>query len=350
MAEIEATGRPDQPRAVIFGCSGPSLTTDERRFFSDASPAGFILFERNCREPRQVMQLVAELKEITGGARTPVLIDQEGGRVQRLKPPHWRDAPPASVFGRLAENDLALGLEAVELNARLIAAELTALGINVDCAPVVDVPGPDAHDVIGERAFGDDPETVAALGRAAAEGFLAMGVLPVIKHIPGHGRALADSHQELPVVDAAAEDLQASDFHPFQALKDMPWAMTAHVIYQALDRDHPATTSETVIAKTIRGDIGFAGVLVSDDIGMKALTGPYDGRAAAVLAAGCDLVLHCSGDLAEMEAAAAGAGPVGPETVARLANGEAARGRPGDWDAGAAGARLDGILADAPLP
>ncbi len=296
------------------------------------------------------MRLVAELKEITGRAATPILIDQEGGRVQRLKPPHWRAVPGASVFGRLAENDLALAREAVDLNARLIAAELTELGINVDCAPVLDVPGPDAHGVIGDRAFGDDPGKVAALGRAAAEGFLAMGVLPVIKHIPGHGRALTDSHQQLPVVDTAAEDLEAADFHPFQALKEMPWAMTAHVVYQALDRDHPATTSEKVIAKTIRGDIGFAGVLVSDDIGMKALTGPYDERAAAVLAAGGDLVLHCSGDLAEMEAVAAGAGPLGPETVARLARGEAMLGKTGDWDAGAAQKRLDEILANGPLP
>jgi beta-N-acetylhexosaminidase len=346
VATTKAFGRTGKPQAVIFGCAGPSLTADERHFFSDALPVGFILFERNCQDPRQVIGLVAELKEITGRPGTPILIDQEGGRVQRLKPPHWRDAPPASVFGRLAVEDLALAREAVELNAGLIATELSDLGINVDCAPVLDVLGPKAHSIIGERAFGNDPGTVTALGRAAAEGFLAGGVLPLMKHIPGHGRALADSHQELPVVDAAAEDLEASDFRPFLALKDLPWAMTAHVVYRALDADHPATTSGTVITKTIRGDIGFDGVLVSDDIGMKALIGSFDERAAAVLAAGCDLVLHCSGDLAEMEAVAAGVRPLSSETMERLAGAEAMRGQAGDWDGEAAEKRLDEILAD----
>ena len=347
---------PNQPKAVIFGCSGPALTGEERRFFAETLPVGFILFERNCQDPRQVIGLVAELKEITGRAGTPILIDQEGGRVQRLKPPHWRNAPPASVFGALAAKDMALAQEAARLNARLIAAELSDLGITVDCAPVLDVPGPKAHSIIGERAYGGDPETVTALALAAAEGFLSGGVLPVVKHIPGHGRCTADSHQELPVVDADVADLEAVDFKPFQALGHMPWAMTAHVVYRALDAENPATTSAEVISKTIRGAIGFEGVLISDDIGMKALQGTFQERAAAVLAAGCDLVLHCSGDLEEMKAVAQGTGELSDEAAARLgraeamrekAGGEPPRDAPGDAPGNQQGdtlARLNGIL------
>jgi len=271
----EGSPRPNHPKPVIFGCSGPALTVEERRFFAETLPLGFILFERNCKDPRQVIRLVAELKEITGRAATPILIDQEGGRVQRLKPPHWRNAPPASVFGALAARDMALAREAARLNARLIAAELSDLGITVDCAPVLDVPGPKAHPIIGDRAYGGDPDTVTALGLATAEGLLSGGVLPVVKHIPGHGRATADSHQELPVVDADAADLEAVDFKPFRALSHMPWAMTAHVVYRALDAENPATTSPGVISQTIRGAIGFEGVLITDDIGMKALEGQF---------------------------------------------------------------------------
>ncbi len=348
--------RPDQPKAVIFGCSGPALSGEERRFFAETPPVGFILFERNCQDPRQVIGLVAELKEITGRAGTPILIDQEGGRVQRLKPPHWRNAPPASVFGALAAKDMALAQEAARLNARLIAAELSDLGITVDCAPVLDVPGPKAHSIIGDRAYGGDPETVTALALAAAEGFLSGGVLPVVKHIPGHGRALADSHEELPVVEADVGDLEAVDFKPFQALGHLPWAMTAHVVYRALDAENPATTSPKVISQTIRGTIGFEGVLISDDIGMKALKGQFPERAAAVLAAGCDLVLHCSGDLAEMEAVAQGTGGLSDEAAARLGRAEAMREKaggepqkdaPGDKQGDEKGdtlARLNGIL------
>ena len=335
-------------KAVIYGCSGATLTGDERLFFTEVRPTGFILFERNCLDSGQVLRLVAELKEITGRAGTPILIDQEGGRVQRLKPPNWRDHPAAAAFGAVAKHDRALACEAARLNAELIAAELLDIGITVDCAPVLDVPAPGSHDIIGDRAFGDDPDTVAALGLAAAEGFLSRGVLPVIKHIPGHGRAAADSHHDLPVVEAAAAELEKTDFPPFRALGHMPWAMTAHVVYTALDKDNPATTSEKVIRNTIRGGLGFDGVLVSDDIGMKALAGTYCERATAALAAGCDLVLHCSGDIAEMEDAARGVGPLTDETLARLVRGEAVREAQSDWDTAAARARLDDILEAAP--
>lgn len=341
---------------MIYGCSGAALTGDERRFFTEVRPTGFILFERNCLDPDQVLRLVAELKEITGRAGTPVLIDQEGGRVQRLKPPNWPARPAAAAFGAVAKHDRALAGEAARLNAELIAAELFNLGITIDCAPVLDVPAPGSHGIIGDRAFGYDPDTVAVLGMAAAEGFLSRGVLPVIKHIPGHGRAAADSHHGLPVVDDAAAELEKTDFPPFRALGHMPWAMTAHVVYTALDKDNPATTSERVIRDTIRGSLGFGGVLVSDDIGMKALSGTFAERAAAALAAGCDLVLHCSGDMAEMEDTAGGAGPLTGDAVARLARGEVMReagredmGRAGaDWDAAAARARLDDIMKAAP--
>ena len=330
--------------AVIYGCSEATLSDAEQAFFTDVRPAGFILFQRNCQDPEQVAALVAALKDICGDAKTPILIDQEGGRVQRLGPPHWPQRPAAAVFKALAARDLALATEAVRLNAELIAADLTALGITVDCAPVLDVPAPGAHDIIGDRAYGDDAVTVATLGLAVCEGFLSRGVVPVIKHIPGHGRAGADSHLELPVVDATAADLSGVDFSPFTALRRMPWAMTAHVVYTALDADHPATTSATVINDIIRGTIGFDGVLVSDDIGMKALGGAFAERAAQSLAAGCDLVLHCSGDMAEMEDTAKGLKPVRPDTAARLAKAQAMLGGQGQWDRGAAEARLAEIL------
>ena len=341
-------GNGQPSKAVIFGCSGPVLTDGERRFFEQSHPAGFILFERNCQDPDQVRRLVGELRETVNRPDAPVLIDQEGGRVQRLKPPHWRDAPPPGAFAALAGRSLSRAEEAVRLNGQLIAAELYGLGITVNCAPVLDIPGPDAHQIIGNRAFGNDPKIVAALGMAAAAGHLQGGVIPMIKHIPGHGRAKADSHEELPVVDAGAEELTETDFSPFRALNRLPWAMTAHVVYTALDGDNPATTSSKVISRTIRGYIGFQGVLVSDDIGMKALGGPFEERTKASLAAGCDLVLHCSGDAAEMEAVAAGAGPVTDEGLARLQNGESMRKVPGDIggdiDAAAVQARLDEIM------
>lgn len=290
-------------RAVIFGCRGQKLTADERTFFKEAEPWGFTLFARNCDNPGQVRALVTALRNCVGRDDAPVLIDQEGGRVQRLKPPHWRVAPPAGRFGALYERDPECAREALKLDMQLIAAELTAIGITVDCTPVLDVPVKGSHEIIGDRAFSNRPEVVAELGRIACESLLEAGVLPVIKHMPGHGRAVADSHLELPRVEAGRSALEASDFVPFRALADMPLAMTAHVLYSALDADHAATVSPVVIGEVIRGQIGFEGLLMSDDISanMKALAGSYRARAEHALAAGCDMLLHCDGERAEME-------------------------------------------------
>ncbi len=306
------------PAAAVFGCSGTVLGDAERRFFAETDPLGFILFARNIDTPAQVRALVACLRESVGRADAPILIDQEGGRVQRLAPPGWRRAPAAAAFGRLAARDPSAAEDLVRLNYRLIGRDLADLGIDVDCAPVVDVPVPGADDVIGDRAFGDDPDRVARLGRAAMDGLLDEGVLPVVKHCPGHGRATADSHKRLPVVDASYEALEKRDFAPFRALADAPWAMTAHVVYTAIDADAPATLSAKVIAEIIRGAIGFSGVLVSDDLSMRALGGPFEERARAALAAGCDLVLHCNGDMDEMMAVARGTRRLDDQALGRL--------------------------------
>ncbi len=296
--------------AAIFGCSGPVLTAGEAAFFRDVSPFGFILFRRNVESPGQVRALVDALRETVGRADAPVMIDQEGGRVQRLGPPHWPIYPPGRIYGAVKSDDPLLAQAFARLGARLMADDLHRLGINVDAVPVLDVPQPGAHDVIGDRAYGTTAERIATLGRAAAEGLLAGGVLPIIKHIPGHGRALADSHLHLPVVDASAADLSEVDFAPFRALSDMPMAMTAHVIYSAIDRRQPATTSRRVVREVIRGDIGFDGLLMSDDLSMKALSGTFAERTRRSLAAGCDVVLHCNGDMGEMVQIAAAARPL----------------------------------------
>ena len=294
--------------ASILGCAGTTPTREETAFFRDVRPWGFILFARNVEAPDQVRKLVDALRDTVGRADAPVLIDQEGGRVQRLKPPHWPLYPPGRAYGRLRVNDPLLRREIARLGARLIAHDLASLGINVDCVPVLDVPDPLGHEIIGDRAYGDTPEEVAVLGRAAAEGLIAGGVLPVIKHIPGHGRAKADSHLELPVVEASWEELDARDFAPFRVLSDMPMAMTAHVIYSAVDKKRPATTSKKALGKVIRGAIGFDGLVMSDDLSMKALNGGFAERARDALAAGCDVVLHCNGDMAEMKAVAEACG------------------------------------------
>ena len=317
-----------RPRAVILGCVGERLSAAERRFFAGADPLGFILFRRNCAAPDQVRRLVAALRDSVGRADAPVLIDQEGGRVQRLAPPHWRRYPAAASLAALGEPEAAA---AVFLGARLIADDLARLGITVDCAPVLDLPAPEADPVIGDRAYGDQPEAVARLGRAACDGLLAGGVLPVLKHLPGHGRARVDSHHACPRVEAERALLAATDFAPFRALGDMPWGMTAHIVYTAIDSAAPATLSRRCIEEVIRGDIGFAGVLVSDDIGMGALAEPpgigFGERTRRALAAGCDVVLHCSGVLREMEEVAEAAGAVSPDAAARLARGETLRQR-----------------------
>ncbi|MGI9382739.1 MAG: beta-N-acetylhexosaminidase [Methyloligellaceae bacterium] len=290
--------------AFISGCQGLNLTSDERAFFAEARPCGLILFARNCDTPEQVSDLVSEFRDCVGEGRLLVLIDQEGGRVQRLRPPHWRALPPGRAFGRLFETDPAKAEEAARLVSCLTARELNRLGINVNCVPVLDVPVPGADDIIGDRAYATDPDVVARLGRSVADGCLDGGVLPVVKHIPGHGRAPADSHLTLPTVDAPLAELSDVDFRPFAQLADLPLAMTAHVLMTALDAERPASVSPTIMSKVIRGRIGFDGLIMSDDLSMRALAGDIAERARAVIAAGSDLVLHCNGDLAEMEAIA----------------------------------------------
>jgi beta-N-acetylhexosaminidase len=290
--------------ACIFGCAGLELTTEEAAFFQGAKPWGFILFQRNIETPDQVRRLTDALRAAVDRPDAPILIDQEGGRVQRLGPPGWPRYPAGRAYARLAANDPMTGRAVARLGARLIAADLRALGITVDCAPVLDVPVKGAHDIIGDRAYGDAADGIAALGRAFSEGLIAGGVLPVIKHIPGHGRAGADSHLALPLVDAPLPALE-TDFAPFRVLSDMPMAMTAHVVYSAIDAKRPATTSPAVM-RMMRHDLGFGGLIMSDDLSMKALQGDFAGRARRALHAGCDVVLHCNGDMAEMVAVAKG--------------------------------------------
>lgn len=289
------------PRAFAAGCSSTRLSDSERAFFRDARPCGLILFQRNCETPEQVRRLVGDVAEAIGGDAFMVLIDQEGGRVRRLRPPAWRDYPAARAFGKLYKRDPELGKEAARLCARVWADDLRACGINLNATPVLDIPVAGAHDIIGDRAYGKDADAVIALGRAVAEGFMDGGVIPVIKHIPGHGRARADSHENLPVIDTPLEELERTDFRPFTALSGMPAAMTAHILLTELDAERPVSISPVIITEVIRGSIGFGGLLMSDDLSMKALDGSLAERAGAVIAAGCDMALHCNGVLAEME-------------------------------------------------
>ncbi|MFZ1991370.1 MAG: beta-N-acetylhexosaminidase, partial [Alphaproteobacteria bacterium] len=277
------------------------LTANERAFFKSAEPWGFILFQRNCVSRAQVRELTDDLRALTARDPLPVLIDEEGGRVQRLKPPEWRRRPAMRTFGKLYEIDRARGLEAARLNAQLIAEDLAELGINVDCVPSLDVPVPGGHDIIGDRAFGEDPAEVAALGRAVAETVLAAGVLPVIKHMPGHGRATLDTHEALPRVSTPRAELSRTDFAPFKALNDQALGMSAHVIFETIDPDLPATLSPKVISEIIRGEIGFQGLLMTDDLNMNALQGTVASRASRALSAGIDVILHCNGKLGDME-------------------------------------------------
>ncbi len=293
------------PRAFITGLAGPTLLDVERSFLASTRPAGIILFARNCVAHDQIRRLIGDALDAIGDADALVLIDQEGGRVQRLRPPIGRALPAAAAFGALYAGDPDDARRLAFLVSRQNAADLRALGINTNCAPVLDVPVPGAHDVIGNRAYGATPEQVAALGTEVAAGLMAGGVLPVMKHIPGHGRAGADSHHALPVVATPRAELEATDFAPFRALAHLPAAMTAHVLFTDIDSAHPASTSPTVTNDIIRGTIGFDGLLMSDDLSMKALGGTVGERARAVLAAGSDLVLHCNGIMAEMEAVAA---------------------------------------------
>ena len=315
------------PRAVLFGCAGPDLAPDERAFFRDADPLGFILFARNVDTPERTRRLSEALREAVGRGDAPILIDQEGGRVARLRPPHWRKAPPGRALGALYARDPGAGLEATRLNSRLLAADCLSVGVDVDCLPVLDVAFPETHAVIGDRAYADRPEPVAALGRAAAEGLMAEGVMPVIKHIPGHGRATVDSHEALPRVTASRADLERVDFLPFQLLSDLPWAMTGHLLFDAIDPAAAVTVSARGIRDVIRGHIGFDGLLLSDDLSMQALGGSLGDRAERALAAGCDVALHCNGRADEMAGIAARTGPMSATAWRRFRDGRAALSR-----------------------
>jgi beta-N-acetylhexosaminidase len=332
-------------KAFITGVAGTTLSDDERAFIRAERPWGFILFKRNIETPQQVVSLVDELKTCSGRGEAPVLIDQEGGRVQRLGPPHWPVYPPGALFGKLYDSDPVQGLSAARLSARLIAADLWELGINVDCLPLADVPVAGADAIIGDRAYGTEPGKVAAIARAVTDGLEHGGILPILKHIPGHGRATADSHLRLPTVDTAKTELENTDFAAFSSLRDLPMAMTAHVVFSALDPVHPATTSATIIAQVIRGVIGFDGLLMSDDVSMNALSGSVAERTKAIFEAGCDIVLHCNGKLEEMREVAAGTPELSGKPLQRAERALASRRTPQPFDRDAARAELKAIMS-----
>ena len=335
-----------QARAFITGLAGTAITPEERAFLQEMRPWGLILFKRNIETAAQISALNADFRETIGLPNAPVLIDQEGGRVQRLGPPQWPEYPPGGAYGRLYDRDRRKGLAAARLGGRLIAVDLATVGISVDCLPVADVPVAGADAVIGDRAYGDNPEKVAMLAGAAAEGLMEGGVLPVVKHIPGHGRATADSHASLPVVDATCEELETSDFAAFRPLARLPLAMTAHVVFTAIDPVSPATTSAKIISKVIREGIGFQGLLMSDDISMGALTGSLRERTRAALAAGCDLALHCNGNLEEMREVAAESPWLSGEAARRAEAALAARRSPAPIDEAAAREQFAALLAE----
>jgi len=305
-------------QAAIYGVEAFELTSSERDFFRDAEPAGFILFKRNCDTRDQVLRLTDSFRDLTGRADLPILIDQEGGRVARMKPPEWPAFPAAERFADLYQAAPSSAIEAVRSNARAIALMLRDVGVNVDALPLLDVRQPGATDIIGDRALGSEPMQVAALGRAVLDGLASAGVVGIVKHMPGHGRALVDSHKELPFVTASAQELEI-DLEPFERLSWAPMGMTAHVVYEAWDPERPGSMSPIVIGEIIRGRIGFDGFLMSDDIGMEALAGDFSTRAAGVVAAGCDAALHCSGRMEEMVAVASAVPPMTPEGEVRLA-------------------------------
>ena len=331
-------------RAFITGISGLELNSAERDFIRAERPWGFILFKRNIDTPAQVAALVEEMRNLVGEADAPILIDQEGGRVQRLGPPYWPVYPPGAVFGALYDIDPQLGLTAARLSSRLIAADLVDLGISADCLPLADVPIAGADAVIGNRAYGTEPGKVAAIARAVTDGLEQGGVLPVLKHIPGHGRATADSHFRLPTVDTAKSELERTDFAAFRPLADLPMAMTAHVVFSALDPAQPATTSATIIREVIRGVIGFQGLLMSDDVSMNALAGSIAERTRAIVNAGCDMVLHCNGKLDEMRDVACETPELTGEALTRANRALASRKPAQPLDRQAARAELDALM------
>ena len=334
-------------RAFITGVSGTNLTVVEREFIRAERPWGFILFRRNVENPTQLISLIGELRDAADAPDAPVLIDQEGGRVQRLGPPHWPIYPAGAVFGALYDRDSHLGLKAARLGARLIAADLADLGISVDCLPLADVPVAGADTVIGDRAYGAEPAKVAAIARAVADGLGQGGVLPVLKHIPGHGRATADTHFRLPTVDTPRDELERTDFAAFKPLSDLPMAMTAHVVFSAFDPAQPATTSATMVEQAIRGVIGFQGLLMSDDVSMNALTGTIGERTQAILAAGCDMVLHCNGKIEEMREVASQTPELSGKALQRAEWALAMRAAPQPFDRVAGRAELDALIARA---
>jgi len=331
-------------KAFITGVAGTNLSAEERNFIAAERPWGFILFKRNVADPAQVTALTDQLRAAVGEPNAPVLIDQEGGRVQRLSPPHWPLYPPGAAFGSLYDIDAALGLRAALLSARLIGDDLAELGVTVDCLPLADVPVADADAVIGNRAYGTEPTKVSAIARAVTVGLAQGGILPVLKHIPGHGRATADTHLRLPVVDTAQAELEKTDFAAFRPLVDLPMAMTAHVVFSAYDPAHPATTSATMIETVIRGLIGFQGLLMSDDVSMNALAGSIAERTRAIFAAGCDLVLHCNGKLDEMREVASETPELSGKALIRAERALASRKPPVPFDRAAARAELDALI------
>ena len=331
-------------RAFITGLAGTVLTPAERAFLRESEPWGLIVFKRNVETPAQVTRLVASFRDAVG-RDAAVLVDQEGGRVQRLGPPHWPAYPTGAAYGRIYDRDAAAGLRAAYLGARLIAADLMAVGIDVDCLPIADVPVADADPVIGDRAYGITAEKVAAIARAVSDGLLAGGVLPVLKHIPGHGRATADSHGSLPLVDTDRATLVATDFAAFRPLSDLPLGMTAHIVYTAIDPIAPATTSVTLVRDVIRDWLKFRGLLMSDDISMGALSGSIEARSRAAIAAGCDLVLHCNGKLDEMQAVASAVPMLTDEVAARSDAALGRRGQPSQHEPGELRAEWMALMA-----
>jgi Beta-glucosidase-related glycosidases len=322
-------------RAFITGLAGLTISANERAFLREAQPWGLIIFKRNVNTPQQVQELVRSFRD-TVGWEAPVLVDQEGGRVQRLGPPQWPAYPPGARYGELYDRDKSVGLAAARLAGHLIAADLRVLGIDVDCLPLADVPVAGGDPVIGDRAYGTEPAKVAAIAAAIAQGLQAGGVLPVLKHLPGHGRASADSHHRLPVVDTDRATLEATDFAAFRPLAGLPLGMTAHVVFSAIDPVAPATTSVTMVREVIRGFIGFQGLLMSDDLSMEALSGTIAERSRAAFAAGCDVVLHCNGDMREMGQVAGAAPELAGEAAARSRAALTQRSGPEDFDVDAA--------------
>jgi beta-N-acetylhexosaminidase len=305
--------------AFISGCSGYSLTSEEKKFFRERQPWGLILFARNCQSRKQLLDLTNDFRDCVGRKDAPVLVDQEGGRVQRLSPATgpWRKYPAPATYERYYNEYPLHALRVVRSVGRLMAVDLDEVGINVNCVPVLDVPVKDAHRIVGDRAYGSSPETINVIARQHVAGFMQGGILPVMKHAPGHGRAMVDSHTELPRVDASRAALEIADFRTFAAFADCPMAMTAHVIYTAIDEKAPATLSRIVIRNLLRKQLGFNGLLMTDDLSMKALSGSFDSRVKAALHAGCDVMLHCNGDLNEAQEIADAAGPLAGKSMAR---------------------------------